>query len=233
MNKMTKVMLAGASLFAFASPAAANVIVDGNSYAAGQSFTIYFDGFGGDPAAVIPGLTSNIKFTVDSISGSTYTLSYLIDNTSGAPITGSRVSTMGFNVDPNFQSASINGVFGSVDSGQVPNFGKVEFCGTDGGSCAGGGSGGVSINEIYDMAHSGGHFTLNFSAPGDVTLSDFVVRYQSIAGAGRTTSAIGRQYTPPPAVPEPSTWAMMLFGFGAAGVAMRKTRKARPMAQVA
>lgn len=29
-----------------------------------------------------------------------------------------------------------------------------------------------------------------------------------------------------PAVPEPSTWAMMLFGFGAAGVAMRRQRKA-------
>lgn len=35
------------------------------------------------------------------------------------------------------------------------------------------------------------------------------------------------------AVPEPATWAMMLFGMGAAGVAMRRGRKARPMAQIA
>ena len=28
----------------------------------------------------------------------------------------------------------------------------------------------------------------------------------------------------PPAVPEPATWAMMLFGFGAAGYAMRRKR---------
>jgi hypothetical protein len=28
-----------------------------------------------------------------------------------------------------------------------------------------------------------------------------------------------------PAVPEPSTWAMMLFGFGALGFAMRRRRK--------
>jgi len=27
------------------------------------------------------------------------------------------------------------------------------------------------------------------------------------------------------AVPEPATWAMMLFGFGAIGAAMRRTRK--------
>lgn len=30
---------------------------------------------------------------------------------------------------------------------------------------------------------------------------------------------------PPSSVPEPSTWAMMLFGFGAAGVAMRRSRR--------
>ncbi len=30
-----------------------------------------------------------------------------------------------------------------------------------------------------------------------------------------------------PAVPEPATWAMMLIGFGAIGVAMRRSRKAK------
>ena len=37
--------------------------------------------------------------------------------------------------------------------------------------------------------------------------------------------------TPPPSVPEPATWAMMLMGFGAAGTAMRRRRKA--IAQIA
>jgi hypothetical protein len=37
-----------------------------------------------------------------------------------------------------------------------------------------------------------------------------------------------------PRVPEPSTWAMMLFGFGAAAVAMRRTRaEARYVPQLA
>lgn len=31
--------------------------------------------------------------------------------------------------------------------------------------------------------------------------------------------------SPPPAVPEPATWAMMLMGFGATGVAMRRSRR--------
>lgn len=30
---------------------------------------------------------------------------------------------------------------------------------------------------------------------------------------------------PPPSVPEPATWAMMLLGFGAAGIAIRRSRR--------
>lgn len=33
---------------------------------------------------------------------------------------------------------------------------------------------------------------------------------------------------PPPGVPEPSTWAMMLLGFGAAGLAMRRRKRVMP-----
>ena len=232
MNVISKA-LAAAALFAGTTTAAnAAVIVNGNSYGAGQSFTLFFDGYGGAPA-VIPGLTSNIKFTVSSISGSQYKIDYLIDNTSSAPITGSRVSIFGFqNVTPNYSSASVTGIFDTVGTGNVPNFGTVEFCATTV-NCSGGGSAGVDINTTYDMAHSGGTVTLNFAAPGDITLDDFFVRYQSIAGAGEVTSAIGREIPPPPAVPEPATWALMLAGFGAAGVAMRRSRRQGAIAQLA
>lgn len=216
-------LLAAAASAAIAVPASASVVVDGNSYGVGQSFQIYFDGFGGTPPAVIPGLTSNITFTVHSITGTQYQIDYLIDNTSSAPITASRVSVFGFgDVAPNFTSATVDGVFGTVNSGNVPNFGVVEFCATSV-NCAGGGSGGVLINT--PAADSDGRITLNYSGGvGDITLDDFFVRYQSIAGAGRVTSAIGREI-PPPGVPEPGTWAMMIAGFGATGFAMRRTRR--------
>ena len=45
------------------------------------------------------------------------------------------------------------------------------------------------------------------------------------------TVTIGRNNA---AVPEPSTWAMMLMGFGAAGAAMRRSRRrTTALAQIA
>jgi hypothetical protein len=38
---------------------------------------------------------------------------------------------------------------------------------------------------------------------------------------------------PPPGVPEPATWAMMLAGFGVTGFAMRRTRRKNLLAQIA
>jgi len=38
---------------------------------------------------------------------------------------------------------------------------------------------------------------------------------------------------PPPSVPEPTTWAMMLAGFGATGFAMRRNRRKNLLAQIA
>jgi hypothetical protein len=228
MKKIAMIAATGASLLAFAAPASATVTVGSNSYDVGQSFTIDFDGYGGETPAVINGLTSDITFTIAAISGSTYTLNYLIDNTSTSPITASRVSVFGFNTDPNYTSASVTGVFDTVSSGNVPNIGSVELCATDV-NCAGGGSGGVWTNTA--ASDSDGVLTLNFASAGDITLDNFFVRYQSIDGAGAVTSAVGR---PTDALPEPSTWAMMLFGFGAIGVAMRRSRrKTQLMSQLA
>jgi hypothetical protein len=36
-----------------------------------------------------------------------------------------------------------------------------------------------------------------------------------------------------PAVPEPASWAMMLTGFAAAGVALRRRRRTTALAQIA
>lgn len=57
------------------------------------------------------------------------------------------------------------------------------------------------------------------------------------AGAGLDTFTLGFNaastvtlfQTGTPGVPEPSTWAMMLMGFGAAGVALRRSRRKKAL----
>ena len=52
-------------------------------------------------------------------------------------------------------------------------------------------------------------------------------------GATANSGAILVTNPPPPSVPEPATWAMMLSGFGATGFAMRRTRRKNLLAQIA
>ena len=58
-------------------------------------------------------------------------------------------------------------------------------------------------------------------------------QWSSLNGAGDTVrlTLTGRDIGG--AVPEPGTWAMMLLGFGATGFAMRRSRKGKPLAQLA
>ena len=236
---MRKIILAGmvAAATLMSAPAAAGVVMnaDGSystSGASGGSWTVNLDGYGGTSPAVIAGLTSSITFTFLSGGGTNnYTFGYTVNNTSGSPITGSRVSGFGFDVDPNaaILTSSASGFFDRVDSGTYPvGYGNVEFCVADGGgSCAGGGGTGVT------QGNSGsGSFTINFAAnQSTISLGNFVDRYQSIAGAN-TQSAIGRPTTVTDPVPEPATWAMMLIGFGAVGFGMRR-RQAPKLLQLA
>lgn len=52
-------------------------------------------------------------------------------------------------------------------------------------------------------------------------------------GATANSGAILVTDPPPPSVPEPATWAMMLAGFGATGFALRRTRRKNLLAQIA
>ncbi len=188
---------------------------------AGESFTVNFNGI--VEGTVVGGLTSQITFTVDSISSNTVALTYSITNTSSSPITASRVSGFGFNSAPGLapNGAVLTGVFTrEYYNANVPQLGTFEFCGNNnpgnGGACAGGGSAGVTLGNT-----NGGTLTLTFSSAiaGGAELTDYFVRYQSIGGTGLGNSGVG---VAAPPVPEPG--AMAVFGLGAliVGAALRK-----------
>lgn len=218
---MRKLLLMAAALCALAGAAKADFVL--NPTQVGQSGVVNYNGIvEGNP---VGGLTASITFTLNSVDllNNIWNFGFDVTNTSVAPI-GSRVSTFGFNTDPNFDAASITGgtVFDTVSSGNVPGFMSVEFCATAGANCAGGAGGGA----LSGGSSVGGSFALDFAGSAtlltQIAFSDLYVRYQSITGTDFGTSGIGLNGGPtqfcttPPctfAVPGP------LVGAGAPGIA--------------
>lgn len=214
-------LVAAAGLAFAATPALADPItLDPSSV--GQSYTFNYNGF--SDGTTINGLTASTTFTLTSTSANSYTFSYSVANTTSDPLT-SRVSSFAFNTDPTISSATSTGAFSytTLNSNYPNGIGNVDVCFKDAatGSCAGGGSGGLTTGETGT-----GSFTLNFSSPiSSLTLSDFFVRYQSITGAGNVTSASGEgtmTSTGGTSVPEPGVLGMMLGGIAAIALLRRR-----------
>ena len=103
--------------------------------------------------------------------------------------------------------AAVPSITSLVNGNQI-NFGQTLFGQTIIGAHFGnvaGPAGNVSVFWLFDFGTTGADF---------ITLDDI----QGFSNAALYTTG------DPPAVPEPATWAMMLFGFGAAGYAMRRKR---------
>lgn len=227
--KHIAIAAAAATLGAVSTPAFADAITLDSSDI-GQSYTFNYDGFVN--STPVNGLSSTATFTLTGISGNDYTFDYSVANTSSAPVTGSRVSSFAFNTDPNITSATSTGAFSYTTlSSNYPNgIGTVDVCFKDAttGSCAGGGSGGLTQGQSGT-----GSFTLSFAAPvSQLTLSDFYVRYQSIAGvpgvgsasgAGTLTSTSTSTSTGGSNVPEPGM--IGLLGAGLIGLAFLRRRR--------
>lgn len=205
-------------------------IITLNDSNVGNSFTVDYDGYTGSGS--IDGLTSQIVFTLTAATANSYTLNYAVTNNSTAPITTSRVSGFGFNTDPTISGATSTGTYSvTALNSNVPNVGTVDVCFKDGGgtnSCAGGGGGGVDLGGT-----GSGTLTLSFASPiTSLSLSDFFTRYQSISGAGATTSAVGSGTissssggsssggTP---VPEPGMFGLFALGVGALMLRRRRS----------
>jgi hypothetical protein len=228
-NKAVIVAALGSAAFV-ATPAAAQVIVNGTTYTSGQSLTLSFNGMSGN--TTYTGLRSELflKFNGWNNTGE-YLFDFRFKNSSvGHPF--SEATAFGFNTDPvnpDFRVSSEAGPFRGVSSGSIANSHRVEFCVTGGPNCAGGSSTGPDAGETWN-----GSFVLGFagnSNPGPITLSNFHTRYQSVTvgrnnnGGSATGNLVGVTSHIPALVspiPEPATWAMMLVGFGAVGAAMRR-----------
>jgi hypothetical protein len=149
MKKLLAASLLSAGLVVGAPTASAALILGSGD--TGVANTITFDGFSGSPAGTIAGLSATVEVTLTSVIGGNWLFSYLVTNTSSAPITASRLSNFGFNTDPNILASPasfVTGVFDTVEIGsnQPNQVGTVEVCFTDQ-NCPGGGSGGVEFGD--------------------------------------------------------------------------------------
>jgi len=185
----------------------------------GQSFTVNLDE-NYINSQLSTAVSSTAKFTLNSFTSTTTSAQAVFEivatNTSSLV---SRLSVLGFDVNPNVASASVTGVFNTTGSGQAANLGPLEVCFKDGGgtnNCSGGGSGGIS------QGTSGTLFaTLNFNTITQLqqfTLDNFGVRYQSISGSTLGDSGTGR----PNPIPTP---ALLPGAIGMGIAAFRKKKR--------
>ena len=86
---------------------------------------------------------------------------------------------------------------------------------------------GGANGQANNVGNATGFFLFHFAQPVD----SFTTSIPGLSGAVLYTNGTP---PPPPGVPEPATWAMMLMGFGAAGTAIRRSRrKDRKLLQIA
>lgn len=139
---MRRILLVGAAALSFAvgTPVYALATVSGGAVTfdntgGNDSVVINFNGYannvpGGDGSgpngkSLVSGLTGKLTLTLASISGNTFSFDYSMLNNSSSPITASRISGIGFNVDPNvtgvgfvagsiFDVAELGGNFASL-----------------------------------------------------------------------------------------------------------------------
>ena len=146
---------------------------------------------------------------------------YSLLNTSSDPNTN--ISGFGFDVSGgtvDLATSSSTGTYTGVSSGSISGGYQVDFCATAGPNCAGGANGGPTPGGT-----ASGTLALEFtSLPNSITLSQPVIRMQNTGPDGE-----GSDVGIPSSVPEPATWAMMVLGFGAAGFAVRRSRRRKEL----
>ncbi len=195
----------------------------------GQTGGFTFEGLQG--VAGSEDLAAILSLTLVGTSASSYTFDYAITNAAGGVIDTARIAGFGFDLSADYKSASATGLFDKTAKGNIPGFGKTDLCvvaGSNGNSCAGNAKGGVAMGD----SAAKGTLTIAFEdLPAAVRLENAFVRWQSVDSAklelksASGTPAVTMLQLPP--YPEPSTWAMMITGFGLVGAAARRRQGAQ------
>lgn len=186
----------GGAINAVAATALGGGLYQGGSAAGGFTFTFNASGL---PALTSPGLSSQ-TITVQADGAKTNALTLYVGQTDNAAFTG--------NISSSFTSQGLTGGASSVTLSTYYNAaGGVVYTGTSLGS--------ATFNGLGTQTAGSGPLAL---AAGFSTLQRYDLTF---TGAGTFNDTIQIS-----GVPEPTTWGMMILGFGLMGGALR-TRKTK------